>query len=105
MIVKNRVKKHSDFQKVINEGEVVRTNFFTSYIVENNLGYTRIGISVPKKTGVAVVRNKIKRQIRSAVASLGDYTKSKDYIFIVRKNYDINNYSEIENEVHEILKK
>lgn len=99
MIVKNRIKKHSEFQKVIAEGEVERTNLFVFYTMSNDLGYTRIGISVPKKTGTAVIRNKVKRQIRAAVAHSTDYKASKDVVIIVRKGYDVNNFTLVTEEI------
>lgn len=105
MIVKNRIKKHSEFQKVIAEGEVERTNLFVFYSLSNELGYTRIGISVPKKTGTAVLRNKVKRQIRSAIASSTDYTKSLDLVIVVRKGYDAENFELTKKEIQEKLKK
>lgn len=99
MIVKNRVKKHSEFQKIISEGEVKKTYFFVFYSLNNELGYSRFGISVPKKIGDAVVRNKVKRQIRACIAQLSNYEKPIDTIIIVRKNYDTSNFAQIMSEL------
>ena len=104
MIVKNRIKKYSEFQKVIEEGEVKKTSFFVSYTIDNELGYSRFGISVPKKTGNAVVRNRIKRQVRSAIGQSTDFQKAVDTVFIVRKNYDTENFDQILSEIKELLK-
>jgi len=103
MIVKNRIKKHSEFQKVIGKGELKKTSFFTVYTLKNDLGYSRIGISVPKKTGIAVLRNKVKRQIRAAIAKNTDYSKPIDYVLIVRKGYDSNNFNKVNSEISAIL--
>lgn len=105
MIVKYRIKKHSEFQKVIGEGEVSHAKSFTFYVLDNSLGYTRIGISVPKKSGTAVVRNKIKRQIRAIFAGINDYSKSKDLVMIVRKGYDVSNFVQTKNEIQEFISK
>jgi len=105
MIVKNRVKKYSEFQKVISEGEVKKTCFFVSYTLPNEFGYTRFGISVPKKTGNAVVRNRIKRQVRSAIGQCSKFTESKDIILIIRSNYKTDNFTLVKSEIQEILKK
>lgn len=104
MIVKNRIKKYSEFQKVIEEGEVKKTCFFVSYTISNELGYSRFGISVPKKTGNAVIRNHIKRQIRSAIGQSTNFEKETDTVFIVRKNYDTENFDQILSEIKELLK-
>lgn len=103
MIVKNRVKKHSEFQKIIAEGEVKKTCFFTVYSLKNDLGFSRFGISVPKKTGNAVIRNKVKRQIRACIAQLTDYSNSMDTIIIVRKQYNVNDFNKVKSEIQEIL--
>ena len=104
MIVKNRIKKYSEFQKVIEEGDVKKTCFFVSYSTKNDLGYSRFGISVPKKTGNAVVRNKIKRQVRSAIGQSTDFGKSVDTVLIIRKNYDISLFNQTLSEIKDLLK-
>jgi len=104
MIVKNRIKKYPEFQKVIEEGEVKKTCFFVSYAIENELGYSRFGISVPKKTGNAVVRNRIKRQVRSAIGQSTDFKKSIDTVLIIRKSYDTNSFDQTLSEIKELLK-
>ena len=105
MLVKNRVKKYSEFQNVIENGHVIRSNSFAFYILENSLGYTRIGISVPKKSGNAVVRNKIKRQIRSACAHSTDYSKSFDLVFIVRRGYKTDSFTDTLQEIKNLFEK
>ena len=105
MIVQYRIKKHSEFQKVIADGTLIRDNSFTFYLLDNAFGYTRIGISVPKKSGNAVTRNKIKRQIRACIAQITDYSKSYDLVMIVRKGYDVNNFVETKREIQNIFEK
>lgn len=105
MIVKNRIKKYSEFQKVIQADNVKKTCFFVSYSLANELGYSRFGISVPKKIGNAVTRNKIKRQVRSAIGQSTNFEKSIDIVFIVRKNYQIDNFNQIKSEIQELLEK
>ena len=105
MIVKNRIKKYSEFQKVIEADNVKKTSFFVSYALENELGYSRFGISVPKKTGNAVIRNKIKRQVRSAIGQSTNFEKSIDIVLIVRKSYDVNQFTKVKYEIQELLNK
>ena len=104
MIVKNRIKKYSEFQKVIAEGEVKKTCFFVSYTINNELGYSRFGISVPKKIGSAVLRNRVKRQVRSAIGQSTDFSKSIDVVLIVRKTYQTEEFALAKAEIQEILK-
>lgn len=104
MIVKNRIKKYSEFQKVIAEGEVKKTCFFVSYTLTNELGYSRFGISVPKKIGTAVLRNRVKRQVRAAIGQSTDFSKSVDVVLIVRKTYQTEEFALAKSEIQEILK-
>ena len=105
MIVKNRIKKYSEFQKVIENGKVKKTSFFVSYTIPNELGYSRFGISVPKKTGNAVLRNRIKRQVRSAIGQSTDFASSNDIVVVVRHYYDVNAFEQVVSEIKEIIKK
>jgi len=105
MIVKNRIKKHSEFQKIIAEGQVKKTPFFVAYISKSELGYSRFGISVPKKTGNAVIRNKVKRQVRSAIGQSTNFEESIDVVLIIRKGYQVDNFLEVKKEISDILTK
>lgn len=104
MIVKYRIKKYTEFQRVIEEGDIKKTSFFVSYTTPNNLGHSRFGISVPKKTGNAVVRNKIKRQVRSAIGQTTVFEPSIDTVLIIRKSYDTSCFDQVLSEIKELIK-
>lgn len=105
MKVKNRVKRYDEFQKVINFGEQVRSKSLVMYFLKNDLNYARVGISIPKKSGIAVIRNKIKRQIRAILLTQLNLDLSYDLIFISRKDYDISNFNQTETDIKELLVK
>lgn len=105
MKVLNRIKKNVEFNKVIDEGQIIKADSVTIYFQENALGYTRIGISIPKKSGTAVVRNKMKRQIRAIIASDISLDKSVDAVIIARKYYDISNFLKTKEDIKELFKK
>lgn len=105
MIVKNRIKKHSEFQNVIQSGKLERSDSFNMYFIQNTYKYTRIGISVPKKSGNAVIRNKIKRQVRAMCSKIIDFNQSLDIVLVIRKAYDVENYSLLMNELEKLIKK
>ncbi|MBM7693575.1 ribonuclease P protein component [Peribacillus deserti] len=84
---KLRIKKNEEFQTVFQKGESVANRQFVIYILEkSDQDYFRIGLSISKKIGNAVVRNQIKRYIRQAFLELiQDITPGRDYVIIARK--------------------
>ena len=67
--------------------------------------YARVGISVGKKLGNAVVRNKIKRQVRMMVDEIFDFTEKFDTIIIVRPKYHEENYGNNKKGLERLKKK
>jgi len=53
-----------DFQGVYKQGQRRSTSLCTVFYRPNGLAEMRLGITVPKRLGGAVVRNRIKRRIR-----------------------------------------
>ena len=61
----NVIKKYREYKELFNLRKFKRNNLFTIYFRKNNYNITRVGLSVSKKNGNAVTRNKIKRQVRN----------------------------------------
>ena len=101
---KFRVKKNEEFQLIINTRKYHRSNAFVIYTKEKSKDYARIGISVPKKLGNAVMRNKTKRQVRSMLQELGINTINMDIIIIIRKSYFKNSYIDNRKDLEKVLK-
>ena len=59
-----RLRKRREFLAAYDRGAKIPTAYFVLYILENNLPHPRLGITVSRKIGPAVVRNRIKRQLR-----------------------------------------
>lgn len=98
------VKKNKDFDLIIKENNFNKNNSFVVYSRENNLKYNRYGISVSKKLGNSVFRNKYKRKIRSIIDNYKkDYIIPKDYIIILRKGAINKSYKELKNDLESLI--
>lgn len=98
------VKHQYDFDKIIKTGEKIKNDVFIIYLTQNNLSYARYGISVGKKLGNAVYRNRKKRQIRSIIDNLEkDYIKSKDYIIILREKGKYLDYQKLNKKLKSLI--
>lgn len=66
-----RVKKSSDIEAILKKRKMTRNAHFSIFIDKNHeCTHFRYAISVPKKYGNAVMRNKIKRQIRMIIKDM-----------------------------------
>ncbi|MBQ1826465.1 MAG: ribonuclease P protein component [Erysipelotrichaceae bacterium] len=88
---KFRVKRSEQFQKIIKTGEHKANGSFVLYRTAALEDHDRVGISVGKKLGNAVERNKVKRQVRMMIDDIFSFKDQRDVIVIVRKGYqDVN---------------
>ena len=105
MKVINRIKKNEDFSVTINKGRSSRLSSFIIYNKENELGYSRVGISASKKLGNAVTRNRIKRLVRAMCDALIDYNNlSLDFVIIVRTTFLNNSFDVNKSQLSDYLK-
>jgi ribonuclease P protein component len=84
---RNRLSRSRDFDTVYRHGKSVSTRFLVLYWFprEDADGEPRLGLAVPKANGGAVVRNRIKRQLREIWrARLPQVDPGRDYVLIAR---------------------
>lgn len=63
-----RLKHPQDFQTVRRRGSRWRDPLLTLHSLPNSLSHNRFGIVVSRKVGSAVIRNRVKRQLRAAIS-------------------------------------
>lgn len=85
---RNRLSRSRDFDEVYRRGRSVSTRFLTLYWFsrEETVGAPRLGLAVPREVGNAVVRNRIKRQLRELFRDRLDRVPvTNDYVLKVRR--------------------
>ena len=100
------VKNQREFDKIINYSKYKKSNYFIIYHEKNNFPYDRYGVSVGKKLGNAVYRNKYKRKIRAIVDNYKKmYVNNRDYIIILRGSAKDKNYQELNDDFLNLMEK
>lgn len=103
---RNVVKNNRDFNRIIELKNVVKNSYFVIYFEKTDQNEAHFGISVGKKIGNAVVRNKLKRQIRNIIdKNKKYYSNGADYIIMVRKSCLNISFLEKENYLIALLNK
>ena len=102
------LKKNREFKKVYENGKSYATRNLVIYCLNYEKGKkNRYGLSVSKKIGNAVVRNKLKRRLREIIR---DFEKEKEFkgydiIFIARKPVVQIDYHHLKRDVKRLYQK
>ncbi|WP_338471231.1 ribonuclease P protein component [Niallia sp. XMNu-256] len=101
-----RVKKNKDFQEAFKNGRSVANRQFVLYLLKKpDQPHFRIGLSVSKKIGNAVTRNRIKRYVRQAFHEFdGQIHNEWDYIIIARKPTADMDFFEVKQSLTHVLR-
>jgi ribonuclease P protein component len=79
--------RRRDFEAVFKKGMSSASRYLVVYARPNGLDTNRLGLSVSKKVGKAVVRNRIKRLLREAMRkSLDGISLNCDFVLVARKS-------------------
>ena len=84
---RNRLSRSRDFDAVYRSGRSASTRFLVLYWFprEEAGEEPRLGLAVPKSVGNAVVRNRVKRQLRATWAELSARARpDHDYVLVAR---------------------
>lgn len=102
---KYSLKRNEEIAKLVHLRKFVKNDCFVIHYNLNDKENSRICISVSKKIGKAVIRNKCKRQIREMVTALFDLNIKIDYVIVVRNNYVLNDFSINKEKINELYLK
>lgn len=106
MKVINRIKDNQQFVFTVRKGNVLKHNPFIIHFINNDVNVCRIGISVNKKIGNAVTRNRVKRQTRAMCDSLVNYTSHTfDVVIIIKPDFLNNSFDDNKVILNDLLSK
>ena len=79
-----KLKSNEQFKAVLSRNVRFGDELLTVYIAENECGYARLGVSVNKFLGGAVVRNRLKRLVREVFRqSQAEIPVGFDYVVMI----------------------
>ncbi|MGB5265603.1 MAG: ribonuclease P protein component [Polyangiales bacterium] len=82
----DRLKKRYEFKRAQLSGRRIHTPHFLIVVLPNAVQNTRLGITVTKKVGTAVQRNRIKRVVREVFRRNRQlFPASHDLVFIAKR--------------------
>ena len=100
------IKQNSHFKKLYQKGKSFAAPCFFCYIKKNSTGQVRMGLTVSKKIGKAVLRNRAKRVLRVAAQSaVNAGLCGVDMILVARSRTPFVKSTRVENELLDLLLK
>lgn len=99
-----RLRKSADFQRVRANRQSWAHPLLVLYVAPNDGDVTRVGLSVGKRVGGAVVRNRVRRRIREAVRRRHPALPAGyDLVFVARQSSADTGWPELQGAVEHLL--
>ncbi|AOZ92855.1 ribonuclease P protein component [Paenibacillus crassostreae] len=102
-----RLRNRADFSRVYRHGKsFANRQFVTYWFTKKEVEQFRVGISVSKKVGNAVVRNRLRRMVKEIVRHhQSELIEHIDLVFIVRNGALDMPYKDMEKSILHVLRK
>ena len=99
------LKRNADFQNVYKNGKSYANRHLVLYVLDNQTGHNRLGISVSKKVGNSVVRHRVTRLIRESYRLHENiFNSGLDIVVVARVGAKEVGYDEIESALLHVSK-
>jgi len=101
-----RLRKTADFDRAYSEGKRIAGSYAVLFFCPSPSGRTRLGLSVSKKIGKAVARNRVKRLLRE-VFRLDKHKVKKGYdiLLVAREGVAGLSFRQVEEVVIELFRR
>lgn len=101
-----RITAAKQYNNIYKNGNKIPGKYLIMYQLPNNLGFNRYGFVTSSKVGKAVIRNRIKRQLRELIHQLDpDCQQGNDLVMIVRYHASSADYGNLERDIKGLLRK
>jgi ribonuclease P protein component len=99
-----RIRRRGDFLRISKEGTKYQTDHFRVSVFPNSLSHRRLGITVGKRVGPAVKRNRLKRLIREFFRqNKGALPALSDFVITAKEGAAVLNFWQVSEELKGIL--
>jgi ribonuclease P protein component len=102
----NRLRRNTDFQRVRAWGRSWASRFLVLGVLPSDQGRVRVGITVSRRIGGAVVRVRVRRLVREAVRPwLHEITGGWDVVFVARAPLRSASFHDVDRAVAQLLRR
>lgn len=100
------LKKNYEFLRAYKKGKFFVGKYITMYAIPNRSSSNRLGITVSKKFGNSVRRNRLRRLIKENYRLFEDFIKcGYDIVFVSRNTEEMPDFVSVKKEMKFLLKK
>lgn len=101
-----RIRKNSHFRYIYSHGKSYSNSNLVLYYIRNKKNINRLGLSVSKKVGNSVTRNRIRRLVRENYRlNKESFKVGYDFVFIARTQSAKSDFNGIRNSIFYLMKK
>lgn len=99
------IKKDRQFRYIYSRGKSFANKKLVIYYIKNNDEKLRVGISISKKVGKAVVRNRLRRLIKENIRINQNLKSGYSMIFLARVGADDLDFNTMKSSINHLLKR
>ena len=99
------IKKDRQFRYIYSRGKSFANKRLVIYYIKNNDEKLRVGISISKKVGKAVVRNSLRRLIKENIRLNQNLKSGYSMIFLARVGADDLDFNTMKSSINHLLKR